>query len=149
MNTMMYRVLLTLLGTLLLGTGCNTQKDYSVDIAAIYDVLQVRRQAVANKDLALYDSIIFSDYSDAGIKRELVLEDIKMTFNRLPGLNLQQPRIRPDVKRNSARVLQSSIYQIGAGEQTANIRETLMFRKIEGKWYISAGIALRVASKMK
>ncbi|MFV2057121.1 MAG: hypothetical protein ACC707_11685 [Thiohalomonadales bacterium] len=143
------RIGLFLLITIVLLVSCDTRKDYSVDIAAIYAVLQVRQQAVANSDLDLYDSILFSDYSDAGIRRDLVLEDIKITFDRFPVLTLQQPRIRPDVKRNSARILQSSMYQSASGKKSVQLREVLMFRKSAGKWYLSGGIALGVASKMK
>jgi len=141
-------ITMVLLAVVLL-VSCDTRKDYSIDIAAIYAVLQVRQQAVANNDLKLYDSILFSDYSDAGVKRDLVLEDIKMTFDRFPVLTLQQPRIRPDVKRNSARILQSSLYESASEKKSVQLREVLMFRKNAGKWYLSGGIALGVASKMK
>jgi len=143
------RLLFCITLVLLLMTGCDTRKDYSADIEAIYQVLEVREQAVADKNLELYDGIIFSEYSDRGVKRTLVLEDIKLTFEQYPDLGLQMPRIRPDVKRNSARIMQSSFYRSEASKPEVQIQETLMFRKMEGRWYISGGIALGLAAKLK
>lgn len=129
--------------------GCDTRKDYSADIEAIYQVLDVRQQAVSNKDLSLYESIIFSEYSEYGAKRELVLEDMKLTFERYPDIELKMPRIRPDVTRNTARIMQSSFYRSSADQPVVQIKETLMFRQIDGRWFISGGIVLGLTAKLK
>ena len=130
-------------------TSCSTQKDHSADILEIYQVLELRQQAVGDRDLKLFDSILFSEYSSAGVKRDLVLDDLKMSFERFPNLILKMPRIRPDVKRNTARIMQTSYYRIDAASPVVEIKETLMFRRIAGKWFISAGIALGLSTRLK
>jgi hypothetical protein len=149
----MYRfqrgILMAMSLVLLLSVGCDTRTDHSEDIAAIYKILELRQKAVGSKDLALYESIIFSGYSSRGVKREMVLDDFKLTLQRIPELSLRMPRIRPDVKRNSARIAQSSFYRTGADKPAVQIKETLMFRKIEGHWFISEGIVLGLSSKLK
>lgn len=129
--------------------SCSSQKDHSEDILEIYQVLELRQQAITNKDLELYDRILFSEYSSAGVNRNLVLDDLKLSFTRFPNMSVKIPRIRPVVKLNSARIMQSSFYRTGTTSPVVEIKETLMFRRIADKWYISAGIELGLSSRLK
>jgi len=130
-------------------TACNTQKDYTQDIAKIYKVLERRAQAVTQQDLKLYDSIIFTEYTSSGIHRDLVLDDLKLTFEKFPDIQLEMPRIRPDVKRQSARIMQSAYYRVSINSPVIEIKETLMFRRIDGVWYISGGITMGLSNRLK
>jgi len=129
--------------------ACNTQKDHTLDIAEIYKVLERRAQAVTNRDLKLYDSIIFTEYSSSGIHRDVVLDDLKLTFEKFPDIQLKMPRIRPDVKLQSARIMQTAYYRAGIDSPVVEIKETLMFRRVKGQWYISAGIVMGLANRLK
>lgn len=128
-------------------TACDTRKDYSADIEAIYHLLELRQKAVASKDLELYERIILPQYSDSGIDRNVLVQDMKLAFEKFPELSIELPRIRPDVKRSSARVMQTLVYRSGADRPAVNKQERLMFRRVDGHWFISAGIATGIAQQ--
>lgn len=122
--------------------GCDTRKDRSVDIALIYEMLEKRKQAVAQKDIQLYQSVFLPDYSEYGISINDIVGEMQQLFSAHDSISLAYPRTRPDVKMNSARVIHTVVYKFSGQQPTISIKETLLVRKVSGDWYISGGMKM-------
>lgn len=123
--------------------GCGEQRTLEDDIAGIYEVLAQRKEAIESRDLERFAAILSPDYQDTGIRRADVLDYMAALFQQYERISYSYRKTRPDVKMNTARVVTTSTYRV-AGEDAVQVRETLIFRWQNGRWYIVSGIALGV-----
>ncbi len=121
-------------------SGCDTRKDRSVDIALIYEMLEKRKQAVAQKDIQSYQGVFLPDYNEHGISINDIVGEMQQLFSAHESISLVYPRTRPDVKMNSARVIHTVVYKFSDQQPTISIKETLLIRKVSGNWYVSGGM---------
>ncbi len=124
--------------------GCGEQRSIEDDIAAIYEVMAQRKQAIEARDLEQFAAVLSPSYQDTGIRRQDVLDYMAALFQQYDAISYSYKRTRPDVKMNTARVIHTVKYSVNGGEKAAQVRETLIFRWQDGRWYIVSGIALGV-----
>ncbi|HHM04896.1 MAG TPA: hypothetical protein ENJ19_04025 [Gammaproteobacteria bacterium] len=127
---------------LILLAGCEKEIPVEQSIKEVSRLLEVRKQAIDNKDLDLYASIILPGYSASGIPFEAVVSDMERLFSSDEKIEFRYKRTRPSIKANSARVTQMIEYHFLPSGRSVKTRETLDLRRVDGKWYIASGIAL-------
>ncbi len=124
--------------------GCGQQRSTEDDIAAIHEVMAQRKQAIEARDLEQFAAVLSPSYQDTGIRRQDVLDYMAALFQQYDEISYSYRKTRPDVKMNTARVIHTVKYSVNGGEKVAQVRETLIFRWQDGRWYIASGIALGV-----
>jgi hypothetical protein len=132
-------VITLLLGQLIL-VACSSQPDRSTDIAAIYQLLSLRETAIERKDIEAYKKLLFKDYSENGQGVAELVDDMRRTFANHETIDVGQPRTRPSITMNTARVIHSITFRMTGDDRSVTIYETLLLRKVEGQWAISGGI---------
>jgi len=125
---------------LILVTACDTNQDRSEDIALIYQLLDKRKLAVAQKDIKLYQSVFLPDYDEYGISNEDIGFEMQQLFSRHESIVLSYPHTRPVIKMNSARIIHTVVYTFSEKLPKLSFQETLLLRKSNDIWYISGGI---------
>lgn len=130
--------------TLLLGqsllSACSSQPDRSADIVAIYQLLGSREVAIEQKDIEAYKKLLFNDYSENGLSVTELVDDMRGIFARYETIDVEQPRTRPSITMNTARVIHAVTFRMTGGDRTVTFDETLLLRKVGGQWVISGGI---------
>ncbi len=127
--------------------GCDVEVPVEESIAGVDKVLEIRKQAIDNKDLALYKSVLLSDYSSSGVPYESVVDDIKRLFATDEKIEFIYQNAQPSIAMNSARVTHMIEYHFSPSGKSAKIRETIHLRRIDGEWFISGGITLGLGMK--
>lgn len=127
--------------SLLFMLGCD-KRDLEDDVADVYKVLEQRQEAIENRNLQQFDAILFSDYKDAGVTHQDVMEYMSMVFESYENITYSYQKIRPDVKMNTARVVHKIEYNFNNDEKVFRTQEIIIFRWYEGNWTISGGIKL-------
>lgn len=122
--------------------GCDVEVPVEESIAGVDKVLEVRKQAIDNKDLALYKTILLPDYSSSGVLYETVISDIERLFSSDDKIEFIYQKAQPSIAMNSARVIHMIEYSFSPSGKSAKIRESLYLRRVNDKWYISGGITL-------
>jgi len=130
-----------LLISILFILGCD-QRDLEDDVSDVHEVLKKRQEAIENRSLEQFGAVLFSDYKDAGVAREDVMEYMSMIFESYENITYSYQKIRPDVKMNTARIVHNIEYNFNNGEKVFRTQEIVIFRWFEGNWTISGGIRL-------
>lgn len=123
-------------------SGCENEIPVEQSIAEVDKILEVRKQAIDNKDLTLYKTIILPEYSSSGVLYETVIEDIERLFDTEETIEFKYQKAQPTIAMNTARVTHMIEYRFTPSEKSDKIRETIMLRRVNGQWYLSAGITL-------
>lgn len=125
--------------------GCDKAAPIERSIMEVNEVLMIRAKAIETKDLELYKSIIYKDYSENGVTYNDVVQSIERIFAKEGGLKYVYQKARPSVTMNSARVVHMVEYHFAASGDVAKDHEKLYLRKIDGRWLISGGVSLAIA----
>ncbi len=135
--------LITVLVVSMLLAACEKKPTLEEDIAAVQKVLEIRKQAIDNKDLELYKSLFMSDYADSGVRIEDLLFDMENNFARYEQIEFQYKKTRPSIKMNTSRVVHIIAYEVvSGGSKTVRDQETLYMRRINNQWLISGGVKI-------
>jgi len=137
--TTIYLFIFTLLGGLLI-TGCESKKPSRAELNEVKQVMEKRQQAIHNKDIELYKQVIFSGYSDGGVNYDAIIADMQDKFDRYDKIEFTFQRSTVDMKMNSARMVGQVSYKGSGMDKPVYDQERTIFRKVDGKWQISAGI---------
>jgi len=122
--------------------GCEVEVPVEESIAGVDKVLEIRKQAIDNKDLALYKTILLGDYSSSGVPYDSVISDIERLFSTEEKIEFTYQKAQPTIAMNSARVTHMIEYKLIPSGKTTKIRETINLRRVDNEWYISGGILL-------
>ncbi len=136
------RLLISALVAAVFLSGCDVEVPVEESIAGVDKVLEIRKQAIDNKDLALYKTILLPDYSSSGVPYESVIDDIERLFSTDEKIEFIYQKAQPSIAMNSARVTHMIEYKFMPSGKSAKIRETINLRRIESDWFISGGITL-------
>ena len=128
-----------LLLVVLLLAGCS-QPGPDADTVAIQGVLAHRVQAINNKDLELYGSLIAEEYRDSGATREQLIERMAGYFKRFDSIQLDYWDTEIEHDRGRARVSQRISLQVGGIAEPMVDGERLLLEKIQGRWVITGGL---------
>jgi len=130
------------LGVLFLLSGCEVEVPVEESMAGVGKVLEIRKQAIDNKDIELYKSILLSDYSSSGIPLDSAISDIERLFSNEEQIEFIYQNAPPSIAMNTARVTHMIEYKLIPSGKSTKIRETIHLRRVEDKWFISGGIIL-------
>jgi len=122
--------------------SCDTKPTVEEDIAAIYNVLKVRQQAIEKKDLSLYRSLFLPEYADAGVSVEDIAADMERMFSRYEHITFSYKKTRPSIKMNSSRIVHW--VELQTKNKSKKIQEVLLLRKVEKRWLISGGVKIGI-----
>jgi len=109
---------------------------------AIKAVMEKRAIAIHNKDIELYKDVFISDYDDMGSNYQMIIEEMTENFERHEVIEFTYRRSPIDFKMNSARMVGNVSYKTDTMEKPVFDHEVTLLRRVEGKWYISGGVAL-------
>ena len=127
---------------LLLVTGCDRGNDATkVKAKALVKlVMETRQKAIQTKDIELYKQTVFPGYSDGGVNFDGLIEEMQDAFKRYESITFTYQRSAVDMDMNSARMVGQISYQATGMEKPVYAQERTIFRRVDGKWTISAGI---------
>jgi hypothetical protein len=131
--------------SLLALAGCSREPDKREDdVAAVRAVMELRAQAIANKDIAAYEALFHPEYNDGRHSREEVIGSMNAAFENYDAMIFHYPKTTVELKMNTARIIQRIRYEFGEGIKDAHDHEHLMMRFSDGKWSISGGVSVGI-----
>ncbi len=123
-------------------SGCEVEVPVEESIAGVDKILEIRKQAIDTKDLALYKTILLPDYSSSGVPYENLISDIERLFSTDEQIEFIYQKAQPTIAMNSARVTHMIEYRFTPSGKSNKIRETINLRRVNDQWFISGGIIL-------
>lgn len=134
--------LLCALTALVFLSGCEVEVPVEESIAGVDKILEIRKQAIDNKDLDLYKSILLPEYSSSGVPLENVIGDLERLFSTEEQIEFIYQKAPPSIAMNTARVIHMIEYKLTPSGKSKKMRETIHLRRINDQWFISGGIIL-------
>jgi len=120
--------------------GCDRTKDISQDVAMIRSIIEQRAVAIANNDITLYRNLFLPEYNDIGVGRDQVVATMERNFKQYPHMTFEHGGSPIEITMNTARIVHQITYRSEGWEKPVYDREILYFRRVDGKWYMSAGV---------
>ena len=135
---------LILLSFSLLGLfACQNQEQSNREATVeVRKVMAQRKQAIESKDINLYKSLLLPEYNDGKSKYEEQVAYMESLFERYKKITFTYQKSTVDLKMNSARMVGKISYKPEGSDKAVWDHETTLFRRVDGKWYISGGINL-------
>jgi len=123
-------------------SGCEVEVPVEESIAGVDKILEIRKQAIENKDIALYKSILLPEYSSSGVPLDNVIGDLERLFSTEEQIEFIYQKAPPSIAMNTARVIHMIEYKLTPSGKSKKMRETIHLRRVNGQWFISGGIIL-------
>jgi len=126
---------------LLLVTGCGPRSQPTKEEKmAVREIMEIRKTAIQTRDIELYKQAIFPGYSDLGVDFNGIIADMQEKFDNYEKIEFTYQRSTVDMDMNSARMVGQITYKTPDMERPVYSQERTIFRRVDGKWMISAGI---------
>ena len=124
-------------------TACAPEvEDRTIVHKDLKQVMLLRKQAIESKDLEAYKKVIFIDYLDGGVTYQMLIADMKEQFRKNEKITFDYKKNPMNFKMNTARMVSMISYQTEKMDKPAFHHEKTIFRRVDGQWYISGGVAL-------
>ena len=124
-------------------TACAPEvEDRTIVHKDLKQVMLLRKQAIEAKDLEAYKKIFLQEYEDGGVSYQMLIADMKNQFNNHEKITFDYKKNPMNFKMNTARMVSMVSYQTEKMEKPVFHHEKTIFRRIDGQWYISGGVAL-------
>ena len=123
-------------------TGCDRGNNTTLieEKARVKQVMEMRQKAIQTKDIELYKQVIFTGFSDGGVNYDGIIEEMAEKFEKYEIIEFTFQRSTVDMDMNSARMVGQISYKATGMEKPVYSQERTIFRRVDGKWTISAGI---------
>ena len=105
-------------------------------------VMEKRALAIKNQDIELYKSVFLPDYNDGSSNLQMIVEDMAAHFAKYESIEFTFKRSRVDLTMNSARMVGMVPYKTETMDSLVANHEITLFRRVDGQWYISGGVAV-------
>ena len=105
-------------------------------------VMLLRKQAIETKDIEAYKKIIFIDYLDGGVNYNMLIADMQNQFENNEKIEFDYKKNPMNFKMNTARMVSMVSYKTEKMENPVFHHEKTIFRRVDGQWYISGGVAV-------
>lgn len=129
--------------SLVLLTGCeNTEESNREATVAVKKIMSLRKQAIESKNLELYKSLILPEYNDGKSDYKDQVEFMKSAFERFDKIEFTYQKSPVDITMNSARMVGKVSYKPTGAQALVWDHESTLFRRVDGRWYISGGIII-------
>lgn len=131
------RILFCLL--LLAIAGCNGS---AADREAVIAVAVKRQQALNNKDISLYSSLLSRDYHDKGKNFSAKKNELQATFNAFDRIDYRFSDSRVEIKGDRATFSGDYVLRITTKGKELNLegKELILLKKEPGGWKIIGGL---------
>jgi len=116
-----------------------SRKDVHTDLKS---VMLKRKAAIEAKDIEAYKKLFLKEYLDGGVTYQLLIEDMKNQFAAHEKITFDYKKNPMNFKFNTARMVSMVSYQTEKMEKPVFHHEKTIFRRIDGAWYISGGVAV-------
>ncbi|MBL1259252.1 MAG: hypothetical protein COB33_001825 [Thiotrichaceae bacterium] len=123
-------------------SACEFEVPVEESIAGVDKILEIRKQAIDNKDMDLYKSILLPEYSSSGVPLDNVIGDLERLFSTEEQIEFIYQKAPPSIAMNTARVIHMIEYKLTPSGKSKKMRETIHLRRVNGQWFISGGIIL-------
>ena len=120
--------------------GCDRTKDISQDVEIIRSIIEQRAVAIANNDITLYRNLFLPEYNDIGVTRDQLVAVMERNFKQYPQLTFEHGGSPIEITMNTARIVHQITYRGEGLDKPVYDRELLYFRRVDGQWYMSAGV---------
>jgi len=119
--------------------GCDGQ---SADRQALHSVALQRQQALRNKDINLYLTLLSHDYLDKGQDFTAKKKELESNFALFDQIDYRSDGFTIDIKGNSADISGTYGLKVVIRGKTLKLegKETLRLKKESGGWKIVAGL---------
>jgi len=116
-----------------------TRRDATVEVKK---VMAKRKEAIETKNIELYKSLILPEYDDGQSSYKEQVEYMQSLFERYESIQFTYQKSMVDLKMNSARMVGKISYKPKGAEKATWNHEVTLFRRVDGKWFISGGVNL-------
>jgi len=123
-------------------SGCEVEVPVEESMAGVDRTLEIRKQAIDNKDLELYKSILLPEYSSSGVPLDNVIGDLERIFSTEEQIEFIYQNAPASIAMNTARVTHMIEYKLTPSGKSKKMRETIHLRRVNDTWFISGGIIL-------
>lgn len=139
-NTPKLIIAIAIIGILLLMIGCEKRMPDKEVSKQVRQVMELRQKAIETKDIELYKQAFYTGYSDRGVNINGLVEEMQHIFDTYKKIEFTFQRSTVDMDMNSARMVGQVSYLATGMDKPVYYQERTIFRRIEGKWMISAGV---------
>jgi len=112
------------------------------EFIAVKKVMVERMEAINNHDIEAYRKLFIPDYKDGGNDINMLVADMQAHFENYPDLTFSYIKNPMNYKMNTARMTQRISYNSSKLKKPIYHHESTIFRKVNGQWRISGGIAV-------
>ncbi len=137
-GTQCYKVLVLIIVLSL--SGCDRSKDISQDVAMIRSIIDQRAVAIASNDIMLYRNLFLPEYNDIGVTRDQLVAVMERNFKQYQPMTFEHGGGPIEIIMNTARIVHQVTYRGEGLDKPMHDREILYFRRVDGQWYMSAGV---------
>lgn len=116
-----------------------TRSEVHKDLKALMDK---REQAIEAKDIEAYKKLFIKEYLDGGIVYKTIIDDMETQFANAETIEFHYEKNPMNFKMNTARMVSMVSYKTDKMEKWVFHHERTIFRRIDGKWYFSGGVAV-------
>ncbi len=124
--------------------GCDRTKDVAQDVEMIRSIIEQRAMAIENKDIGLYRSLFLPEYNDIGATKDQVVAAMEQNFKQYQHMTFEYRGSPVEITMNTARIVHQITYHVEGLDKPVYDRETLYFRRVDGQWYMSAGVKVNL-----
>lgn len=133
--------LLFIIFSLAFSVSCGQPETPAEDVVAVKKLMAARKEAIEAGDLEKYKQLFLSDYYDGANRLDGLIQDMQRVMGKHKHLQFTYQKGSIDFRRSSARMVGNVSYSSEQLDKPVYHHETTMFRKVDGKWYISGGVA--------
>ena len=128
--------------TVILMSACSRDSGPTPEeVQAVKAVMEKRAVAIKNKDIEMYKDVFLKDYDDGHSNYQMIVAEMAENFKQYETIEFTYQRSPVDLKMNSARMVGKVSYKTNRMEKPVYNHERTLFRRVDGKWYISGGMA--------
>ncbi|HFE38980.1 MAG TPA: hypothetical protein ENK06_11280 [Gammaproteobacteria bacterium] len=109
---------------------------------ALKAVIAKRKLAIESKDIEAYKKLFLPEYRDGGVTYKILIQDMADIFSRFEKISFTYQINPMNFKMNTARMVAMVSYKTDTMEKPVFHHEKTVFRRVNGQWYISGGVAI-------
>lgn len=106
------------------------------------EIMEKRKQAINNKDIDAYKKLFLPEYMDGGVDYQTLMLEMEGQFAAFDTIEFDFVKNPMNFTMNTARMVSMVSYKTNNMEKPVFHHERTIFRRVNGKWFISGGVAI-------
>lgn len=106
------------------------------------EVMEKRKQAIHNKDINAYKKLFLPEYMDGGVDYQTLMLEMESQFSAFETIEFDYVKNPMNFTMNTARMVSMISYKTNSMEKPVHHHEKTIFRRVNGQWLISGGVAI-------